>query len=118
MSRFFHGGSDSDSDFSDDSDLRSEEDIEKSEDESEDENIAKPVTTTGPATGASMFKRGAIVESDEEDEDDVRRVVKSAKDKRFEEMRSIVHAIDNARKINDWVALQTGKLKKKRIHRF
>ncbi|KAF8472296.1 eukaryotic translation initiation factor 3 subunit 8 N-terminus-domain-containing protein [Gautieria morchelliformis] len=44
-------------------------------------------------------------EDDSEDEDDVKRIVKSAKDKRLEEMEGTGKAIDNALKINHWVAI-------------
>ncbi|KAF8492651.1 eukaryotic translation initiation factor 3 subunit 8 N-terminus-domain-containing protein [Gautieria morchelliformis] len=44
-------------------------------------------------------------EDDSEDEDDVKRIVKSAKDKRLEGMEGTGKAIDNALKINHWVAI-------------
>lgn len=43
--------------------------------------------------------------SDNEDDTDTKRVVKAAKDKRFEEMSSTVESMKNAMKINDWVNL-------------
>lgn len=43
---------------------------------------------------------------DSDDDDGQKRVVKSAKDKRFDEMASTVDQIKNAIKINDWVSLQ------------
>ncbi|KAI8818670.1 eukaryotic translation initiation factor 3 subunit 8 N-terminus-domain-containing protein [Fimicolochytrium jonesii] len=45
-------------------------------------------------------------DSDEDSDDDTKRVVKSARDKRFDEMRSSVKALKNGQKINDWVAIQ------------
>ncbi|KAJ4705524.1 Eukaryotic translation initiation factor 3 subunit C [Melia azedarach] len=44
--------------------------------------------------------------SDDEDSEGEKRVVRSAKDKRLEEMTAGVEQIKNAMKINDWVSLQ------------
>ena len=95
MSRFLRGADDSDS--SDDSESESEDESEMSEDE-DDKGKKK-----------SRFLR---TEDDEDssDEEEGKRVVKSAKDKRVEEMEAAGKMMDNALKINDWTAVQNGAL--------
>ncbi|KAG8898121.1 Translation initiation factor 3 subunit c, partial [Tulasnella sp. 403] len=67
------------------------------EDEDEDEDEEKPKPRPG-----GRFGWGA----DEDDEsDDEKVVVKSARDKRMEELEVCGKAIDNAVKINDWIAI-------------
>ncbi|KAJ3294249.1 Translation initiation factor 3 subunit c [Borealophlyctis nickersoniae] len=117
MSRFFRGGSDSESDSSE-SDYSSEDekptrtaDSDESGDESSDSDSDCDEGRDGksaPLKGAAFFKKGAapVDSSDSESDEDVKKVVKSARDKRFDEMRSAVKALANAQKINDWVAIQ------------
>ncbi|XP_015273731.1 PREDICTED: eukaryotic translation initiation factor 3 subunit C [Gekko japonicus] len=75
MSRFFTTGSDSESESS----------------LSGDEQVAKPV-------GGNFGKQPLILS---EDEEDTKRVVRSAKDKRFEELTNLIKTIRNAMKIRD-----------------
>ena len=94
MSRFLKRQGESSSDES-----SSEEESEMSDDDEEEER-----ETAKPRVG--RFLQGAS--SDEESDEDVKRVVKSAKDKRLEEMEATGKVMDNALKINDWVAISTG----------
>ena len=44
-----------------------------------------------------------------ESDEDVKKVVKSARHKRLDEMETTGKNIDNGLKINDWVAISNGK---------
>lgn len=55
---------------------------------------------------AAKNKYIATSDSESDDSDGQKRIVKSAKDKRFEEMTSTIDQMKNAMKINDWVSLQ------------
>eukprot|EP00250_Pteridium_aquilinum_P011825 c20332_g1_i1 orf=228-3125(+) len=80
-------------------DSESEEELSDLEGE-----VQAPGQDGGPEVGAaSRYLRG---DSDSDDSDDQRRVVRSAKDKRFEEMSYTVEQIKNSMKINDWVSIQ------------
>jgi translation initiation factor 3 subunit C len=68
----------------------------------EDEKPAEPVKPRG------RFLRDEDDESSSGDEEEI-RVVKSAKDKRFEEMDGLLKNIENALKINDWNFVQNGE---------
>ncbi|XP_053496606.1 eukaryotic translation initiation factor 3 subunit C [Ictalurus furcatus] len=75
MSRFFATGSDS---------------------ESEESSSADEIT---PKATGTTFNKQALLLSD--DEEDTKRVVRSAKDKRFEELTNLIKTIRNAMKIRD-----------------
>ncbi|CAI5659017.1 unnamed protein product [Oreochromis niloticus] len=74
MSRFFATGSDS---------------------ESEESSSADEITPKAPG---ATFKQSLLLSDDEED---TKRVVRSAKDKRFEELTNLIKTIRNAMKIRD-----------------
>uniref|UniRef100_A0A3B4X864 Eukaryotic translation initiation factor 3 subunit C n=1 Tax=Seriola lalandi dorsalis TaxID=1841481 RepID=A0A3B4X864_SERLL len=74
MSRFFATGSDS---------------------ESEESSSGSEITPKAPGT---TFKQSLLLSDDEED---TKRVVRSAKDKRFEELTNLIKTIRNAMKIRD-----------------
>lgn len=102
MSRFFRAG-ESDSDDSDD---YSEEisDSEIDSDDSDESSDDEPRTATKP----SIMNRLEKDYSDSDSDDDTVRVVRSAKDKRFEEIEQAVTLMANKQKINDWVSAQNG----------
>jgi translation initiation factor 3 subunit C len=112
-SRFFHGGdSDSESSSSEEEELydvegkaeESEEESSEEESESEEESSSDD---EGGRVGASRFMKD-VASSDESDEEGKHVVVKSAKDKRLEELEVTVRLIENAEKINDWAVISAG----------
>ena len=116
MSRFFQGSdSDEDSSSSSDEEIYSEEDEEQSDQDSQMEDDDEEDETEeegsgdedrGPAARRAFFLRETV--SDESDEDEGKRVVKSAKDKRLEEIEATSKAIENGGKINDWTVISNG----------
>jgi hypothetical protein len=113
-SRFFHGG-DSDSDSSSeeedlyeqpvDDSADSDEDEDDSDEEEDDDDDSSSDDDEGK--GASRFLRGDS-DSDDSDDEDRERVVKSAKDKRLDELEGTIKLIDNAEKIGDWAVINSG----------
>lgn len=100
MSRFLKGSD------SDDSSSESDDEEEMSSGDEEAPEQKKK----------SRFLAG---QSDDEDSDeDAKRVVKSAKDKRLEEMEGTGKVIDNALKINDWLAISSGTIIHRSVLRF
>lgn len=118
MSRFFRGGNDSSSESSsDEEDLYESEEEEqqeqKDESEEEDEDEEEEASDdessdsdAGKAKGASRFLEGWS-ESEESDTEQTAKV-KSAKDKRHDELEATITAITNAQKINDWNIISNG----------
>ncbi|KAJ3152419.1 Translation initiation factor 3 subunit c [Geranomyces michiganensis] len=115
MSRFFRGGeSDSDSESEDYSSSSSDDDQKNSGSDDSDSNSSDSSESSDSDSdadrpqkkGADFFKKGAFSDSDDDSDDDSKKVVKSARDKRFDEMRLAVKGLKNAQKINDWVAIQ------------
>ena len=115
MSKFFtSGGSSSESSSEEEEyslseeeeEKKSEEESEEEEDESEEDEESSSDDDAGKA-GASKFLKDQVSSDESEDEDKV-TVVKSAKDKRLEELEAVERLIDNAVKINDWSTISNG----------
>ncbi|KAF1837019.1 eukaryotic translation initiation factor 3 subunit C [Decorospora gaudefroyi] len=107
-SRFF-AASDSSSDESSEEELYSneaseQEDTDKDSDEDSDEDDDDSDSDSGSETGPNRFLVDAESESESDDED-VNKVLKSAKDKRFDELEATIRLIENAQKINDWAVI-------------
>jgi translation initiation factor 3 subunit C len=112
MSRFFTSGdSDSSSESSSEEELHSEEEHseeEESDEETEEEESEEEDSSDDDGlTGANKFLKGGMSDSESEDEDRVTQL-KSAKDKRYEELEGTIRLIENAEKINDWAVISTG----------
>jgi translation initiation factor 3 subunit C len=114
MSRFFQGSdSDTDSSSSSGEDVYSDQENEEHSegisdmDDDSEEDGSEDDEDHGPAASRDRFLRGA--QSDESDEDEGKRVVKSAKDKRLQEIEATAKAIENGGKINDWMVISNGK---------
>jgi hypothetical protein len=86
----------------DDSDSSSSESKSEDEDGSDDDDDAPKEAKAKK----SAFLRDS---DDEESDEEVKRVVKSARDKRLEEMEGTGKTMDNALKINDWIAISAGE---------
>lgn len=108
MSRFFHGQDSSSESSSDEEELYSEEEEEEeesSEEESDDDDDSDSSSDDeGGKSGASRFLREASSEEESDDEDKV-TIVKSAKDKRFDELEGTIRLIENGERISDWKAI-------------
>ncbi|KAG9239384.1 putative eukaryotic translation initiation factor 3 subunit C [Amylocarpus encephaloides] len=115
-SRFFAGGdSSSESSSEEEEDLHTESEDEQNEEESssgeeqdEDEDSDSSDSDGLKGKGARKFLRDES-DSDSEDssDEDRAKVVKSAKDKRLDELEGTIKAIENGQKINDWGSIST-----------
>ncbi|PVI01406.1 eukaryotic translation initiation factor 3 subunit C [Periconia macrospinosa] len=108
-SRFFAASdSDSSSEESSEEELYSDQEEsqeEDSDDNSDEDDSDEDTSSDEEGGGANRFLRDASSES-ESDEDDGAKVLKSAKDKRFDELEGTIRLIENAEKINDWAVIQ------------
>ncbi|KAI1465119.1 eukaryotic translation initiation factor 3 subunit C [Daldinia caldariorum] len=117
MSRFFRSGDDSSSESSseeeelyseeEEEEEEQEEESEEEEDEEEEDGSEEESSSDeegGKKSGAARFLRGDDSESEESD-DEAPKTLKSAKDKQFAELESIIDTIEKRQKINDWGAV-------------
>jgi len=117
MSKFFTSGNSSSESSSDEEEYSlSEEEAEQktqaeSDEEDEDSDDDEDPSSSdddGGKAGASKFLKDQVSSDESEDEDKV-TVVKSAKDKRLEELETVERLIENAVKINDWSTISNGE---------
>ncbi|MCJ1383410.1 Translation initiation factor 3 subunit c [Xylographa soralifera] len=113
-SRFFAAGESSSESSSEEEELYSEEEKEqKSEEDSQDEEDDSDEEgessdeDDGGKTGISKFLKDQASSEGESSDDDTPKLVKSAKNKRLEELDGVIKLIDNAVKINDWSSIST-----------
>ncbi|KAK3906508.1 eukaryotic translation initiation factor 3 subunit 8 N-terminus-domain-containing protein [Staphylotrichum tortipilum] len=111
MSRFFRGGDDSSSESSSDEEelYTSEEEEEEeqeqeesSEEEDEEEEESSDDEAGPEKKGLSRFLVDQASSESEESDVEGATKVKSAKDKRFDELEATITTIQNGQKINDW----------------
>ncbi|CAK7218071.1 Translation initiation factor 3 subunit c [Sporothrix curviconia] len=117
--RFFRSGNDSSSESSsDEEELYSEEEEEIDEvddddsedddddDDDDDDSDSDSDSDGDKPRGANAFLLDAASDSDSEGDEPTAKV-KSAKDKRFDELDATITSIENAQKINDWGSIST-----------
>jgi translation initiation factor 3 subunit C len=112
MSRFFRGGDDSSSDSSSDEEelYSEEEEEEQQQDSQEDSSEADSDDSSSDdegGRGINKFLKDASSDSEDSD-DEVRAKVKSAKDKRLDELESSIKQIENGQKNGDWTLISAG----------
>ena len=103
-SRFFARGSSSE----DDTETESESEEYSTTEETSSESESETESSSESENEKSGVNRFLVSDSDSDsDSEDNRRVLRSAKDKRVEELSTIVEEIRNKLKINDWVGVGT-----------
>lgn len=129
MSRFWRGDDSSTDSSSDEEDLLSEEesedekqeqqpkkqqDADDSEDEDDSDDMGSDDSDDSDDSedvkkgGANWFLKDASSESEDSDEE-VRGKVKSAKDKRLDELDASIKQIENGQKNGDWTLISNGR---------
>lgn len=125
MSRFFRGADDSSSESSSDEDERYDSDAEQeqtlggrtggqadsddddSDDMSGQDSDDDSSDDSDAPRGAARFLTNAS-DSESDSDDEVRAKVKSAKDKRLDELESSIKQIENGQKNGDWTLISAG----------
>ncbi|KAF2860342.1 hypothetical protein K470DRAFT_258104 [Piedraia hortae CBS 480.64] len=107
-SRFFHGNDSSSDSSSEEEDLyNSESEEESSEEESSEGSDDESSSSDDGKGGAKRFLRTPSVSSESGSDDEKPTIVKSAKDKRFDELENTIKVIDNKMRNSDWAAVNT-----------
>ena len=105
MSRFW-GGDSSESDKDDTSDGSSSDSGSDSGSDSDSSSSSSGSSVAGGVGGGiARFMKGAASDSSDSDSDDEARVVRSAKDRRNQEVLKVVDHMRNHMKISDWISL-------------
>lgn len=115
-SRFFRGGDDSSSESSSDEeellteeeedDHNQQDDSEEDSDEMESDEDDSDDSDDAEGGAGRFLKTGGDSDSDESDEE-VRAKVKSAKDKRLDELEASIKQIENGQKNGDWTLISS-----------
>ena len=87
---------------------KSEDSSSEESDEDEDEDDSDS-SSDEEAQGVNRFLRKDVEDESSSSDEEKVTVVKSAKDKRFDELEGIVRLIENAEKIGDWAVISTGE---------
>jgi translation initiation factor 3 subunit C len=112
-SRFFGGDSSDSESSSEEEDLYSDGEAEEgseqdSDEEEEDDDEASSSDSDDGKRGVSKFLKDTAESDAESTDSDTPKIVKSAKNKRLEELEGVIKVIDNAVKISDWSSINTG----------
>lgn len=119
MSRFFRGAGDSSSEsssdeeelYGDEQDLNQNgsDDVDDSDDsdDMDGSDMDSDSDDSDDGKGVNRFLKDASSDSEDSD-DDVRAKVKSAKDKRLDELEASIKLIENGQKNGDWTLISAG----------
>ncbi|KDN48516.1 eukaryotic translation initiation factor 3 subunit C [Tilletiaria anomala UBC 951] len=86
------------------SDEDSDDDSDSDDDDDDDSDMDSDVEGGQKKAPVNKFLRGAVSDGSDSEEE-VKKIIKSAKDKRADEVQAVIHSIQNAQRIDDWVAI-------------